>query len=173
MATNETLDIGCGGAKFPGAVGIDVVPGPQVDIVHDLNLVPWPLAPDRFASIVASHVLEHLVNLVPVMEEIHRVAKPGARVAITTPHFSSLNSWEDPTHTRHFARRSFASFDVASPYQYTTKRFRTLSTTLHFGAGLWDHWGEIHYKLWPNFWEKQLAFIWRARDMVVELEVVK
>lgn len=173
MAQGETLDIGCGGSKTPGAVGIDILPAPGVDIVHDLNKLPWPLEADRFERIVCSHVLEHLVDLVGVMNEIHRVSKNGARVKILTPHFSSLNSWEDPTHTRHFALRSFTFFDTASRHHYTDKRLKTVGVKITFGSGLWDLIGKIHYKLWPVLWEKHFAFVWRARNLEVELEVVK
>ena len=169
----ETLDIGCGQSKTPGSVGIDILPAPGVDIVHDLNKLPWPIEAGRFDTVVCSHVLEHLVDLVGVLNEMHRVSKNGARVKIITPHFSSLNSWEDPTHTRHFARRSFSFFDTESKHCYTNLRMKTISVELSFGSGLWDKIGQIQYALFPNLWEKHFAFVWRARNLSVELEVVK
>ena len=169
----ETLDIGCGRAKTAGAFGIDLQPGPGVDLVHDLNRLPWPLESDRFERVICSHVLEHLTDLVPVLNEIHRVSRPGARVQIVTPHFSSLNSWEDPTHTRHFARGSFKFFDTANKHCYTTHCLRTVAVELSFGGGLWDSIGRLQYACGPNFWEKHLCFIWRARNLTVELAVVK
>ena len=54
------LDIGCGGDKLPGFVGIDILPLPGVDIVHNLENTPWPLPDECAHSAVASHVLEHL-----------------------------------------------------------------------------------------------------------------
>ncbi len=173
MSSEQILDIGCGSNKTPGALGIDILPSPEVDIVHDINQLPWPLENDRFDKVICSHVIEHLVDLVGVMNEIHRVSKNGARISILTPHFSSLNSWEDPTHTRHFARRSFSFFDTESRHHYTNLRHKTLSVKLTFGGGLWDFMGKIHYALWPDLWEKHFAFIWRARNLIVELEVVK
>lgn len=173
MPTREILDVGCGAAKTPGALGMDLLPLPGVDIVHDLNRFPWPLEDNRFDGVVCSHVLEHLADLVSAMNEIHRVSKNGAQVTIVTPHFSSLNSWEDPTHTRHFARRSFSFFDSQSAHHYTSRRLRTLAVELTFGGGLWDLLGRVQYALWPNLWEKHFAFIWRARNLKVVLEVVK
>lgn len=173
MDETKVLDLGCGDRKTPGAFGVDCRPGPKVDLVHDLNVTPWPLDESRFDRIICSHVLEHINHLVGVMEEIHRVGKPGARVRIVTPHFSSLNSWEDPTHVRHFGRRSFSFFDPESAHHYTKRRLRTLSVRLTFGGGLWDLAGRMHCALWPDWWEKQLCFIWRARNLEVELEVVK
>jgi len=169
----EILDIGCGQSKMPGAIGIDIIPGPGVDIVHDLNKLPWPLEADRFETIICSHVLEHLTDLVGVLNEIHRVSRHGAQVNIITPHFSSLNSWEDPTHTRHFARRSFSFFDTSSKHCYTTKCMRTVNVGVSFGSGLWDKLGQFQYWLFPELWEKHFSFIFRARNLTVELEVIK
>lgn len=54
------LDIGCGANKQPKFVGIDIRKGEGVDIVHDLELYPWPL-PDECASFAfSSHVVEHI-----------------------------------------------------------------------------------------------------------------
>jgi predicted SAM-dependent methyltransferase len=169
----EILDIGCGQSKAPGAVGIDILPAPGVDIVHDLNKLPWPVDANRFETVICSHVLEHINDLVGVMNEIHRISKNGCRVKIITPHFSSLNSWEDPTHTRHFARRSFSFFDSESKHCYTSQRMKTISAEISFGGGLWDFMGKMQYKCFPELWEKHFAFIWRARNLFVELEVVK
>lgn len=171
----EVLDLGCGATKTPGAFGVDLRPLPGVDLAHDLNVRPWPLANDRFEAVVCNHVLEHLDEPAGVMAEIHRVARRGARVKIVTPHFSSLNSWEDPTHRRHFARRSFDFFDGERGGTYAGKGggFRRLSVAVSFGGGFWDFLGKLHYRLWPNFWEKQLSFIWRGRNLTVELEVHK
>jgi hypothetical protein len=44
------------------------------------------------------------------MAEIHRVGRAGADVFVVTPHFSSHNSYTDPTHVRHLAGRSFQYF---------------------------------------------------------------
>jgi hypothetical protein len=44
------------------------------------------------------------------MAEIHRVGRNGADVFVVTPHFSSHNSYTDPSHVRHLAARSFQYF---------------------------------------------------------------
>lgn len=54
------LDIGCGQNKNPGFIGIDYEAFPSVDIVHNVELFPWPI-PDSCVDIaVTSHLLEHL-----------------------------------------------------------------------------------------------------------------
>ena len=54
------LDIGCGANKNPNFVGIDILPLPGVDIVHNIELTPWPLPDDCVLTATASHVLEHI-----------------------------------------------------------------------------------------------------------------
>src|SRR5262245_34716672 len=106
------LDVGCGTRKAePGAIGIDRAPGSAADIVWDLDQYPWPLETNRFARVHMSHIVEHVADLMRTMAEVHRVARPSALVYITTPHFSSHNSYVDPTHVRHLAAASFEYFN--------------------------------------------------------------
>src|SRR2546426_5093811 len=105
------LDIGCGTRKIePDAVGIDASPRSAADRVWDLDRYPWPLEDDRFTRIHMSHIIEHLDDPMRAMAEVYRVARDGADVLIVTPHFSSHNSYVDPTHKRHLAAASFEYF---------------------------------------------------------------
>lgn len=54
------LDIGCGENKNPGFVGIDMLPLKGVDIVHNIELTPWPLPDECVLTATASHLLEHI-----------------------------------------------------------------------------------------------------------------
>jgi SAM-dependent methyltransferase len=84
------IDLGCGGAKRPGYVGVDHEPGPGVDHVLDFEKDPLPF-PDRSVSAVfSSHCLEHLSSQALVFREISRVAENGAPVEIWTPY-----TWSD------------------------------------------------------------------------------
>ena len=74
------LDLGCGGQKAPGSIGVDVVPLPGVDLVHDLTKVPYPLPDDWADEVRLSHVLEHFADPLPILEEVWRIARPGAIV---------------------------------------------------------------------------------------------
>src|SRR3989344_2310598 len=38
----KILDLGCGNHKIPESVGVDFVKIPGVDIVHNLNKIPYP-----------------------------------------------------------------------------------------------------------------------------------
>jgi ubiquinone/menaquinone biosynthesis C-methylase UbiE len=155
-------------------VWIDVRPAVVPDILHDLNDMPWPLPGNSFDEVRCYDVLKHLKDIVAVMEEIHRVGKPGAKVHITTPHFSSANSYTDPTHLHHLGLYSFDYFTGDNRLSfYTGVRFKKLVTHLVFRP-IWKN--KLIWRLakrYPTFYEGHLAWIFPAWFMSVELEVVK
>ena len=54
------IDLGGGGHPQPGFINVDMRDLPEVDVVHNLCVFPWPL-PDECASLVmASHLVEHI-----------------------------------------------------------------------------------------------------------------
>lgn len=129
----NTLDVGCGRYKREGSIGIDVKPFPGVDIVHNLNIFPWPISDNTFDLIICRDIVEHLDNVVRTMEEFHRIAKPNAKIIIDTPHFSNPNSFRDPTHRWHFSFDSFDYFDMdfQNP-RYTELKFKLLKKEFVF-----------------------------------------
>ena len=97
-----TLDIGCGKRKIePDSIGIDASADSAADKVWNLDRYPWPLDDGQFSRVHMSHVIEHLEDPMRAMAEVYRVAQDGADVFVITPHFSSHNSYVDPTHRRH------------------------------------------------------------------------
>ena len=84
------LQLGCGHDAKPGWINQDMVQLPGVDVVHNLNIRPWPWADGSIDEVWAKDVLEHLPNTVEVMEEIYRITRPGATVYIAVPYW---NSW--------------------------------------------------------------------------------
>ena len=56
------LDLGCGANKQPGFVGMDIRALPGVDIVHDVEDIPWPLPDGCCMAIMASHLVEHIIR---------------------------------------------------------------------------------------------------------------
>ena len=58
-ANKKVLDLGCGPHKLPGAVGIDLQQLPGVDVVHNLDIFPYPFEANSFDEVHCYHVLEH------------------------------------------------------------------------------------------------------------------
>lgn len=113
------LDIACGANKNPGFVGIDIRELPGVDIVHDLEVYPWPL-PDECALLAtASHYVEHInpahFGIINFFNEVWRVMKEEGEFAIVTPHGLSQGFRQDPTHTKAWDEATFAYFDPLEP----------------------------------------------------------
>jgi hypothetical protein len=69
------------------------------------------------------------------MEELHRIAKPGALVTIYVPYFRSFWAAIDPTHRHQFASSSMAYFDPSHPffarYQYSSVGFAVERVTFN------------------------------------------
>ena len=102
------LDIGCGKKKQEvGAIGLDRQPGSEADVLCELTHFPWPIRDNCADRIYLSHFLEHQLDILRVMVEVHRIANPGAEVVVVTPHYSSPDSYADATHVYHLDFRSF------------------------------------------------------------------
>ena len=172
-ATMDILDMGCGDARDPRATcGIDFRSYPGVDIVHDLERFPWPVADHRFDRIICRDSLEHVEDIVRTMEEFHRIAKPGGIVESWTPHFAHPNSFHDPTHKHHFTFGTFDYFtgDRAYP-RYVNCRFRMREKRLLFDTQ--ELWGKFFFKLSPRYYEKHYSHRFPPRGMYFEIDVIK
>src|SRR4029079_7191486 len=84
---------------------------PGVDVVRDIERHGLPFSDSTVTHVWSSHFLEHVHNLVFVMNEIHRVCCNDALVEIEVP--TLLGPWAaaDPTHVRLFNARSFKYFE--------------------------------------------------------------
>ena len=107
----KVLDLGCGNKKKIGAIGIDINPYTDADVVHDLDIFPYPFEESMFDEIYADNVIEHLDNIIKVMEELYRISKPGGIIIIKVPYFRSRYAFIDPTHKHYFTVDSFSYFD--------------------------------------------------------------
>lgn len=58
-----------------GYVNLDRVEAPGVDVVHDLEVTPYPFQDDSFDEIYTSMVLEHVKNLSGAMDDLYRISK--------------------------------------------------------------------------------------------------
>jgi SAM-dependent methyltransferase len=173
----RVLDIGCGKKRQePGAIGLDRQAGSRPDVLCELAHFPWPIRDGCADRIHLSHFLEHQPDILRAMAEVHRVAKPGAEVIVVTPHYSSPDSYSDPTHVHHLGMHSFDYFvaDGFENFTYGSGGFKILERRLTFGSNfLLDNLGRLFAALSVDFYEKHLAWILPARNMVCRLQVLK
>jgi SAM-dependent methyltransferase len=169
----DVLDVGCGSAKTPGAVGLDASPDTAADIVHDLDVYPYPIADVSFDQILLQDVLEHVAEPIRLFEELHRVARPRARIQLRTPHYSSVLAYGDPTHRHCFSTIAIRSLAEPRFAHYTPVRFRVVHVTL-------DMWlpfrvlgiGALANRF-QDAYEKYFAFILTSMNIRAEFEVLK
>ncbi len=172
--TRTRLNLGSGRRYDPAALNVDVTPDTSPDLVFDLNRRPWPLPDDRFEEVEMRDVLEHLDDTIGTLEEIHRVCRPGARVHIIVPHFSSNGAFADPTHKRFFALATFDYVTADHPNNfYTRVRFARESSLLVFRPTLLNKLiGRLANRL-PVGYETTWAWIFPAWFISVILRVEK
>lgn len=103
------LDIGCGGKKKEGFVGVDQFPMIGVDVVFKIGAEKWPFQDNSVVEAYSSNFLEHLTNLNGANERIHffnelfRVLQVGAKALVKIPHWNSERYYGDPTHKEPFS----------------------------------------------------------------------
>lgn len=112
------LDLGCGPNKKDGFIGVDVRDFPGVDKVVNLTarrqgvslngtvnenfgtFAPWPWSDNSIDEIHCSHFIEHLdaEERIHFVNECYRIMKPGAKMMLIAPHWSSCRAYGDLTH---------------------------------------------------------------------------
>lgn len=98
--TPVVVDLGCGATKqWPGNLGLDIYPAAGVDAVADLS-GSLPLADDSVDVFFAVHILEHLIDFLPLLDECHRALRPGGVLHVMSPWWRHVNAVADPTHVR-------------------------------------------------------------------------
>lgn len=129
------LDLGCGADDLDGYIKLDIIKREHVDIVHDLEVFPWPIEDETFEEVRAWHILEHIekrkffnINDDPcVMGELWRILKPEGLLHLGAPYGTTVSYVQDPTHVNPLVDRTFHYFDPRSPlwnfyktpYQFT------------------------------------------------------
>lgn len=96
------LDVGCGANKQHGFLGMDRRRIPGVDIVHDAEVFPWPLAAGSCDTIMMSHLVEHIKPWLQIdlIDEAWRVLASNGLLLIATPYATSFGYIQDPTHCK-------------------------------------------------------------------------
>lgn len=122
------INLGCGEDIEPGAINVDMVDLPGVDIVHNLMEFPYPFLDGMADYIKAFDVIEHLANytddkrpsVVAFIDEMYRILKRGGKLEIRTPSYDAEFLWIDPTHVRGFDVRSMDFFDPDTDFGKST-----------------------------------------------------
>lgn len=162
---SRVLDLGCGNKLRPGAVGIDFNSRTAATIIHNLNEFPYPVETASFDEVYLDNTLEHLDNVIAVMEEVYRICAPGGFVKVIVPYFRSHWASIDPTHTHFFTVSSFGYFDPSSilcqRYDYSTARFKVEKVVFNeiYGGGWLKRQLVKLANRWPTQYESHLSHL--------------
>lgn len=187
MNMKRILDVGCGLNKVEGAIGVDIVKLPTVDIICDLNQYPYPFKDNSFGEIYARQIIEHLEDIPKFMDEIWRILKPKGVLHLETVHYTSHWAVQDPTHKHLINTTMFEYFDGRTKGKYQSAKYmcqcnfeiKTYVTLVNF----WKYLGFEYlvnlvnkhrcFRFIRNFWEQNLCFIIRGKWIKVHAIAIK
>ena len=163
---SKILDVGCSNNKIKNAIGIDLDPSSQADIIHNLDVFPWPINDSEFDTVYCQHIFEHLKYPEAAIKEIYRITKNKGRIIIECPHFSSHGAYTN------FHHRYFFTYDLMNKlvklinYKPIKKRITFYKTFRFFGIHFLANKFPLNYE---RFW----TYIFPAENIHFELEIIK
>lgn len=175
----DKLNLGCETDIRKRYINLDKAKFKGVDIVWDVNNIPFQFKDNTFSEILMKHVLEHVDDVVKVMEEIWRISKPNALIKIEVPYFSGLNAVGDPTHKHFFAAKTFDFFEKGklgsgNYFEESSKiNFKINKIKIIYSNNkilkIFNPLLNVNQK----FYERFLAYIFTAQNLKVELKAIK
>jgi SAM-dependent methyltransferase len=172
LANYRELLIGCGNRakkqikfqqvpqEFQNVTRLDIDPDCKPDVLHDLNVLPYPFEDNTFDEIHAIDILEHTGQqgdwrfFFAQFQEFWRIMKPGGYFVGACPMWDSPWAWSDPGHSRIISTHSLIFLDQdgysqvgstpMTDYRHVYKgNFRTMVTTEDVPGGNEHKWGFV------------------------------
>ena len=173
------INLGCGRDKKKDYLNIDSSKKVNPDKVWNLEKIPLPFKENSIEEINAEHVFEHINNFIPLVHELWRISKKGAKIRIKVPFYSSWGQFNDPTHVRFFTPFTFNYF-LKGNYSHEVgvdkDLFKIKKVNINFGIGVSS---KLNFLFNPlinlnhSFYYRTFAWIFPASEIEFELEVVK
>jgi len=174
VSSPTKIDIGCGLNKRQGFIGIDKSSDVNADYVLDIEREKLPFDDSSVDEIYCGHLVEHLHNLVPFMNECYRVLKDCGTITILAPYYTSIQATQDPTHVRFISENTF---------RYFTNEYVGDSRTFDYGINCLFEIVKIDYgyiNIWAHSWLPERVRHWARRhlynvavDITIILRAVK
>ena len=117
------LNLGAGYSPLPDMINVDIAPLEGINVVHNLEVFPWPWPDESVEEVFSSHFLEHIHDIFGFFNELYRVMKVGAKAKFITPYGGSVRAWQDPTHVRPIFPQT---------YQYLNRKWREDNKLTHY-----------------------------------------
>lgn len=107
MGTDMRLNLGCGSDIRTGYTNVDIAAVHGVDVVHDLDVTPWPFDTESCIEVLALDVFEHVDRPVSFVSEAWRVLAAEGALIVRAPHYGTWCAHTDPTHRRAVTPETF------------------------------------------------------------------
>src|SRR3990167_5460186 len=135
MVQHRIIDIGCGDNKYPNSIGMDKRYNTNIDIVQDIEILPWLIPSESFNEARMSHVMEHLKPwlIIDIMNEIWRILIIGGQLELIMPIAGSTAFYSDPTHIKSWNIHTVSYFDINNNFWkiYQPKPWKVLKNTIN------------------------------------------
>jgi SAM-dependent methyltransferase len=149
------------------------------DMIFDLEK-KLPFEDNSVKEIFASMVVEHVTNIIQLINEFHRICVPGAKIVIRVPFFSSWHFSTGITHVRTFNHRSLDCFNDGHYYTGSKGKRFNIKSEIIFGGGKYGKFVNWlfypftnHSTLSKDIYCRFLAYIIPALEVKYTMIVVK
>ena len=109
------LNLGSGSKILDGYTNVDKYDYYKPDVVHDLEIFPYPFKDNSIDEILLSHVLEHIGQspdiFLGIVKEFYRICRNNSIIKIIVPHPRHDDFMADPTHVRPITILGLQLFD--------------------------------------------------------------
>jgi hypothetical protein len=149
------VDVGSGGYKRPGYIGLDILLPAEaafdsnkldVDVVCDIEHDRWPFDDNSVTHIFSSHCLEHVHNdrIAHIFTEMSRICVDGAEIEIWNPHafhrdafvISHINFLTEEIYHHVCGLQDFWHTAIGARWDLKEIRYHVLPATLQAAAKL-------------------------------------
>lgn len=167
------LVLGHAGGNHPDAITVDIDPEHKPDVLHNLNVTPWPFKNNQFKEIIAHHVIEHLNDLPLAMDELYRICAPDGRIYIDVPHHSGWCA-HSPEHKMYFNYFAFDGYIQGGQTKWLNmKKFKLISREITFHRSFRRVFLHKLFNRFPKTYERFWTYMFPAEHFRVYLQPIK
>ena len=150
------LNLGSGSKILDNYTNVDKYDYYKPDIVHDLEIFPYPFKDNSVDEILLSHVFEHIGQsqeiFLGIIKEFYRICRNNSMIKIIVPHPRHDDFIADPTHVRPITVQVLQLFDKDLNIQL--EKNKAANTPLALIHGVNFKCKNVNYSLDENYMKK-------------------
>ena len=150
------LNLGSGSKILEGYTNVDKYDYYKPDVVHDLEIFPYPFKDNSVDEILLSHVLEHIGQspdiFLGIVKEFYRICRNNSIIKIIVPHPRHDDFMADPTHVRPITISGLQLFDKDLNIKW--EKNKVANTPLALINGVNFKIKNVKYSLDENYMKK-------------------